>query len=528
MSIQDPRTSDVSQDAAESAAFPKLSLHQKQRQLLLWRLLLASFGQNEQAQNIESMSFTTCEGVKLPAKDILDPSIGIEQLLRFHPKLAPEIDALVPTEEENDEESGESASKAEQGTTQLSENTESVSLPRPYPMDDQRIRRTLLFSKLILNTLGPNTQAPSISAAAYTQWLQDLQYFERAFGYAPGELMGGRQVGGAGTRGGGGGSQGAGQQIVGGQQGSLDPGHPGFQISEEQLRDGLRLIETGLVQRMELREVLNNPKLASKLNPSMALTEQLLRDKDNLSGVALQQAKRLIQRFVDQLAEVLRLQVAQSVRSKIDRSVPPKRVFRNLDLKRTLWKNLTNWNEEEGRLYVDRLFYRQSAKKTLPTRLIVVVDQSGSMVQAMVQCTILASIFAGLPNVDVHLLAFDTEVIDLTPYVHDPFDVLLRTQLGGGTYIYKSLVVAAQKIVEPANTVMVLISDFYEGGNYETLLSYIKSLKDSGVHFLPVGAITGGGFYSVDNWFRTRLAELGMPILSGSPKKLIEELKNLL
>src|SRR5262249_30054740 len=159
-------------------------------------------------------------------------------------------------------------------------------------------------------------------------------------------------------------------------------------------------------------------------------------------------------------------------------SVPPKRVFRNLDLKRTLWKNLTNWDPKRRRLFVDRLFYRHTAKKSTPTRMIVVVDQSGSMVDAMVQCTILASIFAGLPRVDMHLMAFDTRVLDLTEWVHDPFEVLMRTRLGGGTYIRLALLEAMEKVEEPRNTALVLISDFYEGGGEQELLNTIKAIKD--------------------------------------------------
>ena len=142
--------------------------------------------------------------------------------------------------------------------------------------------------------------------------------------------------------------------------------------------------------------------------------------------------------------------------------MPPKRVFRNLDLDRTIWKNLTNWSPEDQRLYVDRLFYRQTARRTTPARLIVVVDQSGSMVDSMVNCTILASIFAGLPKVDVHLIAYDTRAIDLTPWVHDPFEVLLRTNLGGGTDGTVAMALARPKVADPRNTVMVWISDFYE------------------------------------------------------------------
>src|SRR3954453_22236915 len=143
--------------------------------------------------------------------------------------------------------------------------------------------------------------------------------------------------------------------------------------------------------------------------------------------------------------------------------------------------------------------------------MIVLVDESGSLVGAMVQCTILASIFAGLPRVDVHLLAFDTRVIDLTSWVRDPFEVLMRTNLGGGTLICQALQEASRKIEEPRNTTLVLISDFYEGGSDLVLLDYIKGLKDSGVHFIPVGAVTSSGYYSINDWFRTRLKELGMP-----------------
>lgn len=299
-------------------------------------------------------------------------------------------------------------------------------------------------------------------------------------------------------------------------------------VSEEQLQAGLAAMEGDIIHRMALREVLKDDRMAAQLTPSMPLLEQLLRDKGHLSDNALKNAKALIHRYVDQLAEVLRLQVMKAVKGKLDRSVPPGAGFRNLDLKRTLWKNLTNYNPADGRLYVDRLFYRQTAKKSTTNRMIVVVDQSGSMVNAMVQCTILASIFAGLPRVDVHLLAFDTQVLDLTPWVHDPFEVLMRTNLGGGTLIRKALLEAAKKIEEPRQTSVVLISDFFEGGSQQELLDCIKALKDSGVHFIPVGAVNSSGYFSVCEFFRTRLKELGTPILTGAIKKLIVELKNLL
>ncbi|MBH0776498.1 vWA domain-containing protein [Nocardia bovistercoris] len=298
-------------------------------------------------------------------------------------------------------------------------------------------------------------------------------------------------------------------------------------LGDGELRPVLAELEGDLVARMRLREVLADPQLAAQLTPSMSLIEQLLRDKANLSGVALANAKALIRRFVDQVAEVLRTQVRQATAGTIDRTVAPKRILRNLDVDRTIWKNLTNWNPEDERLYVDRLFYRRTATRTVPARMIVVVDQSGSMVDAMVNCTILASIFAGLPKVDVHLVAYDTNALDLTPWVHDPFEVLLRTDLGGGTDGRVAMALAQPKIADPKNTVLVWISDFYEW-ECQPLFESMQAVHRNGVKFIPVGSVNSSGQQSVNPWFRERFKAMGTPVLSGRIQKLVNELKNFL
>ncbi|MBM7843251.1 VWA domain-containing protein [Herpetosiphon giganteus] len=449
------------------------------RQVLYWRMLSTMFGYDQQAENLEGMSQHIASDLELP-ESILHPTLSLDQLFQRYPELEPEFD-LTDLDDRHDE------------TT---------------------LRRSLIVSKLMLNVFGPQTQKRSISAAEFAQWLKDVAHLERCLGFQPGALRQSQP------------GQGQASQL-GGLQGGQGIGS-GFNFSEEDLRQVIQGLEKDLIKRMALREVLQDNRLAAQITPSMAVVEQLLRDKSHLSGNALNNAKRLIKQYVDELADVLRLQVMQAVSAKIDRSVPPKRVFRNLDLKRTIWRNLTNWNPNEGRLYVDRLYYRQTAKKRTPMRMIVVVDQSGSMVDAMVQCTILASIFAGLPHVDMHLIAFDTRMLDLTPWVHDPFEVLLRTQLGGGTSINEALQFASEKILEPRKTAVVLITDFYEGGSQQVLLDSIKAMIESGVHFIPVGAVTSSGYFSVNDWFRTKLKEMGRPIFAGSPKKLIEQIKHFI
>jgi hypothetical protein len=464
----------------------------KQRQVIFWRLLAAVFGQEETAANIEGMTAEVVKQLGLPEL-ILDPRPAVDTLLQRYPELKADFESL------------QKVCNPEEGVEPPPEDAEL------QPTD---LRRALCYSKLLLNVFGPNTLSPAVTAQQYNEWCQEVARFEACFGYQPGELRGRDGRGSAGQQPGGRGGP-----------GRSGGGRP---VSEEELQAGVQAMEGELIQRMALREVLQDDRMAAQLTPSMALIEQLLLDKANLSGNALKNAKGLIRKYVDQLAEVLKTQVAKAVKGKIDRSVPPKRVFRNLDLKRTLWKNLVNYNPEDGRLYVDQLFYRQTASKTLPKRLIVVVDQSGSMVDAMVQTAILASIFAGLPKVDVHLVAFDTNVIDLTPWVHDPFETLMRTNLGGGNDGPKAMLVAQAKVAEPRNTTMVWISDFYEFQNDKPLFEMIKAVKESGVRFIPVGSLKSTGYFSVNDWFRARLKEIGLPVLSGSIKKLIEELKNLL
>ncbi|MGB1250753.1 MAG: vWA domain-containing protein [Candidatus Promineifilaceae bacterium] len=437
-----------------------------QRQIAYWRLLTALFGSEKEGASFEGMAADIAEQHAVPAL-ALDSQTGIDTLLHRYPDLEDELNNCVPTEE-NDTgvESAES------------------------------IRRALLYAKLLLNTFGPNTQTPTISAAQLSQWTKDVGHLEKALGFQPGQLRG-RGTGASGT--------------------SL--------ASEEQLRGTMQSLEKDLIDRMQLYELLKDDALAAQLTPSMALTEQLLREKGQLSGNALKNAKRLIQTFVAELADVLRLQIAQTSVGRIDPSVPPKRIFRNLDLQRTVWKNLVNWNPDQKKLYVDRLYYHHKAQKKLPTRMIVVVDQSGSMVDAMVQCAIIASIFAGLPDVDMHLIAFDTSVIDLTAWIHDPFEVLMRTDLGGGNDGPAAMRVAREKIREPQNTAMIWISDFYEFRNDQPLYEMIKAVHESGVHFLPVGSVSSSGYFSVNQWFRDRFKQMGIPLFSGSPKKLIIELK---
>jgi len=474
---------------------------ENRREVLYWRLLARLFGHEEEAA-LESASVAVVKDIGLPVA-LLDPQASIDSIVQRHPELAAELYGLMTPE------------------------------PDPGGTRDRaaEVRRAALVSKVLLNVF--DTGSGAVTAGQLARWQSDAGWLEAALGCQPGGLRGGR-AGGPGHPGhAGGAASGPGRAGGGAGQGVSPVGTGGGSTAPDlsqlipAIGPELGAIEADLVKRMHLREVLADPTLAAQLTPSMSLIEQLLRDKDNLSGVALANAKSLIRRFVDEVAEVLRTQVEKASVGALDRSVPPKRVFRNLDLDRTIWKNLTNWSPDEERLYVDRLYYRHTARKTTPKRLIVVVDQSGSMVPAMVNCTILASIFAGLPKVDAHLIAYDTRALDLTPWVHDPFETLLRTKLGGGTDGTAAMTLVQPMIAEPRNTVVVWISDFYES-RVEELFASMAAIHRSGTKFIPVGSVNSSGQGSVSPWFKERFKDQGTPVISGHIRKLVHELKTFL
>ncbi|MFE6864910.1 VWA domain-containing protein [Nocardia sp. NPDC057668] len=461
--------------------------HEARRQVLYWRLLAGVFAGDNQP-TLEQASAGIVDDLGLPLA-VLDPGISIDNVVQRYPDMRSEFDGLDFTESAEAAEAGDTEAKAGDTEVQTDADADATVVAADAGADENPavldgigaadVRTAALVSKLLLNVFA--TGSGQVSATQLSGWQSDANWLRRCLGEEAGSVHG----------------------VLTGLEGEL-------------------------VSRMRLREVLADPHLAAQLTPSMSLIEQLLRDKHNLSGVALANAKRLIRRYIDEVAEVLRTQVQQTSVGTVDRSVPPKRILRNLDVDRTIWKNLPNWNPNDERLYVDRLYYRQTAKRTVPARMIVVVDQSGSMVDSMVNCTILASIFAGLPKVDVHLIAYDTRALDLTPWVHDPFEVLLRTNLGGGNDGPIAMAMAQPKITDPKNTVLVWISDFYEFDRSQPLFESMEAVHRSGVKLIPVGSVNSSGHQSVNPWFRERFKALGTPVLSGRIQKLVHELKNFL
>ncbi|HEY8747465.1 MAG TPA: VWA domain-containing protein [Tepidisphaeraceae bacterium] len=342
-----------------------------------------------------------------------------------------------------------------------------------------------------------------------------------------GFLYGDSGQGGQGGQGGPGGT--GGSKSSPDRTGGLGPGHamnvPRWVDEVGQLfpREAKEVMERELVNRRGLRELMEKPEILERIEPSKELVKTLLSHRDLLNEKTRVLARKVIDKVVQDLKSKMKISIQAAITGAIRRDKhSPRRVYRNLDLGRTVRRNLRNFDRDSQKLLVERLYYFAAERKNRPWHVIVAVDQSGSMLDSAIFSAVMASIFAELPSVRTSLFLFDTDVADLSDQVGQPVDVLLSIQLGGGTDITKALQYATQLVREPGRTIVVLITDFYEGRAEKELVHQVKEMAQAGIRMIGLGAL---GYDARPEYNRTtagKCRKVGMDILSCTPEKLAE------
>ncbi len=295
------------------------------------------------------------------------------------------------------------------------------------------------------------------------------------------------------------------------------------QVNELFPKQAREVLEREMIQKKGIAQILDQPELLDRIEPNVELVKTLLTHKDLLTPKTRILARKVIDKVVQELRKQLEIRVEQAITGALrkDRH-SPRRVFRNLDLRTTLRRNLRNWNQERQKLFVDRVFFYAAEKNKRPWHVIVCVDQSGSMLESAIFSAVMASIFAELPGVKTSLVLFDTQVVDLTDKVGAPVDVLLSVHLGGGTDITRALEYCSGLVREPARTILVLITDFYEGRPEADLVRVVERLAGANVRMIGLGALGYDAQPQYNRQTAKKLRKVGMDILSCTPEKLAE------
>jgi Mg-chelatase subunit ChlD len=283
------------------------------------------------------------------------------------------------------------------------------------------------------------------------------------------------------------------------------------------------VLQRELVSRRGIAELLEKPELLEKVEPNLDLVKTLLTHKDLLNPKTRGLARKIIEKVVQQLKDKMRVQVEQAITGAIRRDRhSPRRIYRNLDWKTTVRRNLKNYDRGREQVLVDRLYFFAAERKKRPWHVIVTVDQSGSMLDSAIFSAVMASIFAELAAVRTSLVLFDTQVVDLSEQVGQPVDVLLSIQLGGGTDITKALQYDQQLVREPGRTIVVLITDFYEGRDERDLIREVRAMSESGIRMIGLGALGYDCRPAYNRSTAGKLRKAGMDILVCTPEKLAE------
>ncbi|MBT8224568.1 MAG: VWA domain-containing protein [Dactylosporangium sp.] len=286
-------------------------------------------------------------------------------------------------------------------------------------------------------------------------------------------------------------------------------------------RETIERLERDAVERYHIQDVVTDPAVLERIEPNPTLLKAVLRTKHLMNPEVLRLARRLVEAVVKELIEKLFTEVRQSFSGARSRQRSRFKQARNFDVRRTLRANLANYQPAERKLYVETpYFIARNQRQLQQWQVIMLVDQSGSMTGSVIHSAVTAACLWGLPGVRTHLVAFDTEVVDLTSDVDDPVELLMRVQLGGGTDIARAVAYGADLVDNPRRTIAVLITDFYEGGDEHRLVRTVRQLVENGVQVLGLAALDEDANPSYDRDTAQRLADVGAHIGAMTPGEL--------
>ena len=128
-----------------------------------------------------------------------------------------------------------------------------------------------------------------------------------------------------------------------------------------------------------------------------------------------------------------------------------------------------------------------------------------------------SSVLASLRSLRTTVVAFDTSVVDLSALTADPVDVLFGVQLGGGTDIDNAIAYCEQLVTRPSDTVLVLLSDLFEGGVRDALVTRMERLVRRGVTCMVLLALSDEGAPAYDHEHAAALTDVGVVSVACTP-----------
>src|SRR5215469_15470371 len=295
------------------------------------------------------------------------------------------------------------------------------------------------------------------------------------------------------------------QERTGPREGSLDPTQltvPRWLSEVRELfpKETVAVIEKHALDRYGLTELVTDPEILRRLEPNFDLLKMLLTFRGHLKGEVLNEARRVIRTVIEEIKQRLATEFRRAFSGRRNRFRHSNvKMAQNLDWRGTIRKNLKNFDSKRKQIAVNQVLFFSRIQRRLPWRVILCVDQSGSMAGSVIYSAVMAGILAGLPLINVSLVVFDTSVVDLSDHVEDPVESLMSVQLGGGTNIGQAMRYCEQLLDDPHRSILVLISDFCEGAPPSEMLASCRRFREAGARLLGLAALDENANPTFDN-----------------------------
>jgi Mg-chelatase subunit ChlD len=284
----------------------------------------------------------------------------------------------------------------------------------------------------------------------------------------------------------------------------------------------VQVMQRDALERLDLRRMLLEPELLGSVTPDVHMVATLLTLKGVMPQRAKETARQVVRKVVEELTRKLAAPVRQAVVGSLSRATRNYRPRHNeIDWQRTIRANLRHYQPRYRTIIPERRIGYGRKRGSLRD-IILCVDQSGSMGPSVVYSGVFGAVLASLPAVTTRMVVFDTAVVDLTEELHDPVDLLFGVQLGGGTDINQAIAYCQGLVRRPQETILVLISDLYEGGNSAEMLQRAAALTASGVQLVALLALSDQGAPAYHHQNAAALAALGAPAFACTPDRFAD------
>lgn len=288
-------------------------------------------------------------------------------------------------------------------------------------------------------------------------------------------------------------------------------------------KDLVKIIQSDAMERCGLKQLIFEPELLENIEPDVNMASMILTLKDQIPKRSKEGAREFIRKIVEQINALLESDLKRAVTAAVNRRMhSPIPSASALDFQTTVRKGIKDYNIELKKIIPSKYYFFERNAKTAANKYTVIldIDQSGSMGESVIYSSIMSCILASMSAIKTRVVAFDTQVVDLSEKCEDPIDLLFGFTLGGGTDIEKSIKYCTKYIENPKKTIFFLISDLEEGGNRAGLLRRLTQMKEDGVTVICLLAVSDAGKPYYDAHMAQRIANSGIPCFACAPQML--------